>query len=66
MKNRQLKCPSIEPCVLANAHNISELEAEVPKVQRQPEQHNKAVSKKLKRKNIINYQTMLTNKYKPL
>lgn len=55
MKNRQLKCPSIEPCVLANAHNISELEAEVPKVQRQPEQHNKAVSKKLKRKNIINY-----------
>lgn len=55
MENRQLKHSSIEPWVLANAHNILELEAEAPKVQRQPEQHNKAVSKKLKIKNIINY-----------
>lgn len=43
MENCQLKHLSIEPCVLANAHNISALEAEAPKVQRQPEQHNKTV-----------------------
>lgn len=53
MENRQLKHQSIEPCVLANAHNISALEAEVPKAQRQPEQHNKTISKKLKRKILL-------------
>lgn len=31
MENCQLKHLSIEPCVLANAHNISPLEAEAPK-----------------------------------
>lgn len=44
MENRQLKHPSTEPCVLANAHNISALEAEAPKVQRQPEQNNKTIN----------------------